>query len=317
MPRLAVSLGFLGGVAFFYRDTLPTAVSCLRHVSPSIFLASLAVFGGVIACNARRLTIFLHFHAINIPFQRVLYYNLLALFVNNFLPSSLGGDAVKAYCLHELSGRRQEVFGLVILDRFLGLLCLVALSCTALIFSGAGALPANIRLTIYLMLAMTVLALLFSLHPGLGEVTDRLLSSMAPNHFGKRLPAALAALQLFRYSGVIVRKAFYLSLGAQSFYVLNYYLIAKSLGIDLPLTFFVFFVPINVILGLVPSVNGLGVREAAYLFYATEYIGAGAALSLSLLSTFTLFLTGCLGGIVYIAGGCGGPGVNIEKFQIK
>jgi hypothetical protein len=315
--RLAVSLCFLGGVAFYCRGVWPAVAACLGNVSLPVYLASLLVFAGVIACNARRLTLFLHFHAINIPFHRVLNYNLLALFVNIFLPSSLGGDAVKAYCLHQCSGRRPEVFGLVILDRLFGLLCLVALSGTALIFSGTGNLPVNIRVTIYIMIVVSVLAVLFLLQPGITEMADRFLSSLLPSRF-TRLPKSIhQAMQLFRYSGGIVRHAFYLSLGAQSFYILNYYLIARSLGLDLPLTFFVFFVPLNVILGLLPSVNGLGVREAAYLFYASEQLGSGEALALSLLSTFTLFLAGCLGGMIYLSSGRHGAEVNIEKFQRK
>ncbi|MFN2368561.1 MAG: hypothetical protein ABR605_06365, partial [Desulfurivibrionaceae bacterium] len=86
--RVAVSFGLLGLVAFFYRDRLPAVAAGLRSVSLPLFLASLAVFGGVIACNARRLTLFLHFHSINLPFVRVLYFNMIALFVNLFLPST-------------------------------------------------------------------------------------------------------------------------------------------------------------------------------------------------------------------------------------
>jgi hypothetical protein len=287
-------------VAFFFRGTLPAVVSCLRNVSPPIFLASLAVFGGVIACNARRLTLFLHFHSINITFMQVFHYNLLALFVNVFLPSSLGGEAVKAYCIHEFSGRRQEVFGLVILDRFFGLLCLVALSCTALIFSGAGDLPLNIQLTIYIMMVMTILVVLFLLHPGVAGAISRFQTSRMLPPFTKQLQAIYAAMQIFRYNGRLVLKAFVLSLGAQLFYVINYYLLSKSLGIDLPLTFFVFFLPVNAVLGLAPSVNGLGIREAAYLLYASQYIGSGEALAMSLLNTSALMLAGCLGGVVYL-----------------
>jgi hypothetical protein len=124
-------------------------------------------------------------------------------------------------------------------------------------------------------------------------------------------------MQLFRYSGRIVRNAFFLSFAAQLFYILNYYLISQSLGIDLPLTFFVFFVPINVVLGLLPSVNGLGVREVAYLFYATKYVGPEEALALSLLSTFTLLLAGCLGGMVYLLSGWRRPGAGIGRVPIK
>jgi len=311
--RAAVSFGLLGLVAFFFRERLPAVAACLRGISLPLFLASLGVFGGVIACNALRLTLFLHFHSINLPFVRVLYFNMIALFVNLFLPSTLAGDAAKAYYIHQCSGGRREVFGLVILDRFFGLTSLVALSCTALIFSGPGNLPVNIRLTIYIMIAMTALAVLFLVHPGIAGLVDRFLSSLPPNRLTGLPRTIYSPMQLSRYNSRIVLKALCLSLGAQFFYILNYYLISKSLGIELPLTFFIFFVPINIVLGLVPSINGLGLREVAYLFYATEYIGSEEALALSLLSTFTLLLAGCLGGVVYFISGTGKPGTNIGR----
>jgi hypothetical protein len=57
---------------------------------------------------------------------------------------------------------------------------------------------------------------------------------------------------------------------------------------------------VNAVLGLAPSVNGLGIREAAYLLYASQYIGSGEALAMSLLNTSALMLAGCLGGVVYL-----------------
>lgn len=310
--RFVISLIFLAGVAFFYRETLPAVFSSLWKVSLPPFLASLAVFAGVVAFNARRLTLFLHFHSININFGRVFYYNLLALFVNIFLPTSIGGDAVKAYCLHGISGCRQEVFGLVILDRFFGLLCLVTLSFIALVFSGPGDLPLNIQLTMFFMLVLIVLGVIFLLHPGIAALIDKLQSKRVVLKVTQQLPTIYSAMQLFRYPGRIILKAFYLSLGAQFLYILNYYLLSKSLGIDLSLTFFVFFLPVNAILSLAPSVSGLGVRETAYLVYATHYIVPEEALALSLLHTFSLLLAGCLGGCVYVVSNRCGAGTKCK-----
>ncbi|MBU0673949.1 MAG: flippase-like domain-containing protein [Proteobacteria bacterium] len=314
--RVVVSLSLLSAIAFVFRGTLSAVFSCLQNVSLPLFLASLAVFSGVVACNARRLTLFLHFHSINISYIQVFSFNLLALFVNIFVPSSISGDAVKAYRIHQMSGR-QEVYGLVILDRFFGLLCLVALSSTILLFSGVADFPGNIRLTIFVLAAMTSFSVIVLLHPGIARAIDRFQSSKIPRHFSMQLSIIYTAMQLHRYPGKIVLKAFCFSLGAQCFYILNYYLISKSLDLDLPLTFFVFFVPINVLLGLAPSMNGLGVREAAYLFYATTYIGPDEALALSLLSTFTLILAGCLGGVANVVSKNHWSGADKVKFQLK
>ena len=298
--RLAVSFLSLAFVACIFRDKLPLVLTSLNNISIILFVASLIVFVGVIACNALRLANFLHFHKIPIPFINVFNSNLLALFVNIFLPSSLGGETVKAFYLHKISGHRNEVFGLVILDRFFGLLCLVALSCTALVLYGPASLPISIRNTIYVMSVIASMVVVFLIHPGIARVIEQVIQTKLLIPLMKYLKVSFSSMQLCQYGFRSLFMALLLSFGAQFFYISNYYLLSISLGIDLPLVFFVFFVPVNIITGLIPSINGLGIREIAYLFYATEYISAEDALALSLLSSSTLILVGCIGGVLYL-----------------
>ena len=60
--------------------------------------------------------------------------------------------------------------------------------------------------------------------------------------------------------------------------------------------------PIVSVLSMLPSINGLGIRESAILFLFGPYIGYENALALSLLWFFMLFLAGLLGGLGYMAG---------------
>jgi uncharacterized membrane protein YbhN (UPF0104 family) len=167
------------------------------------------------------------------------------------------------------------------------------------------------------MVIITALPALFFLHPKIAGAIDRAQLSLIPHNISQQLKTIYLAMQLFRYNGRIVLTALILSLGAQCFYILNHYLIAQSLGIDLPLTFFIFFVPISTILGLAPSVNGLGVREAAYLLYTIEYIAPDKALALSLMTTSTMIIAGCLGGVAYASFGSHGPRAVKRKIKIK
>jgi uncharacterized membrane protein YbhN (UPF0104 family) len=94
-------------------------------------------------------------------------------------------------------------------------------------------------------------------------------------------------------------------LGQTSFILVNF-LLATSLSIDIPIGFFFFFVPILLIMGVAPSVNGIGVREATFLFYLTEFTTPEKALALSLLTTFFMIFVGIIGGIIYaFKGGLG------------
>ena len=91
------------------------------------------------------------------------------------------------------------------------------------------------------------------------------------------------------------------------------FLLAKSLSIDIPLSFFFFFVPILLLMGVAPSVNGIGVREATFLFYLTEFTTSEKALALSLLTTFFMILVGIIGGIIYAFKG----GISSRKHEVS
>ena len=96
-----------------------------------------------------------------------------------------------------------------------------------------------------------------------------------------------------------IRSYYVLTLAGQITYIVVNYLLARSLAIDIPLAFFFFFVPILLLMGVAPSVNGIGVREAIFLFYLTEFTTPEKALALSLLTTFFMILVGLISGVIY------------------
>ena len=88
-------------------------------------------------------------------------------------------------------------------------------------------------------------------------------------------------------------------------------LIGTALGLDLPLAYYMIFVPITSLVLVLPiSFAGLGVREGAYVFLFTQ---AGAvpevALSMSLLVyVLGTVVPGLIGGIIYVLRGVRGYG---------
>src|SRR6266481_2701197 len=66
-------------------------------------------------------------------FECVRYY-FIAMFFNLFLPTSVGGDVVRAWYLDGGSGRKASAFVTVLVDRLSGLMVLLALACVAVAF---------------------------------------------------------------------------------------------------------------------------------------------------------------------------------------
>ena len=80
----------------------------------------------------------------------------------------------------------------------------------------------------------------------------------------------------------------------------TFYLIARSLHQDVPVLYFMVFVPIICVAASLPSIGGLGVREAgAAYFLAKVGVESGVAVSISLISFLFMVLVGLIGGIFY------------------
>lgn len=68
---------------------------------------------------------------------------MVALFFNNFLPSTVGGDVVRMYDSWRLGNSKSDAVTVVLVDRFLGVIVLLWFALLALIFDEAvaGAVP--------------------------------------------------------------------------------------------------------------------------------------------------------------------------------
>jgi len=92
------------------------------------------------------------------------------------------------------------------------------------------------------------------------------------------------------------------------------YLLAAGLGLTVPLSLFILCVPIaNVFASLPLTLNGLGIRESAYLLlFGMAGIRSEDAIALGLLWFAATVVGGLTGGIAFVTTGAPG-GVEVEK----
>lgn len=80
------------------------------------------------------------------------------------------------------------------------------------------------------------------------------------------------------------------------------YLIGEALGLTIPMGFYFVFTPLVMAASSLPiSLNGLGVREGAYVFFLLQAeVDEAKALAFALLWLILLILLGLLGGLAWI-----------------
>ena len=104
------------------------AIAPLRTISSTLIAQGVILGVSITAISTVRMRILLRDQAILVSYRRCFVYICIGLFYSLFLPGGVSGDAAKAfYFFRDAPGKRIAVLGAIMLDRFLGLITLLAL----------------------------------------------------------------------------------------------------------------------------------------------------------------------------------------------
>lgn len=292
--KIVISAGLLIYLLFFQIDLAQLWRTLKRARWSYLIGAGLLMILGT-ALRAVRWQSLLQPLEIEVPLRRLAYLYFIGSFFNIFLPSGLGGDAVKMAELAQSTQRAPEAIGTTLVDRATGLWVLFVLALLALPFSGS-LLPPGWTLVIGLIAAVGVLG-------GWLIVASPLLPWLSRQ---VRLPAQE---KVERFSRAVAElgypalgRACLISLIFDALLILFNILIARALGIRQPLGIFLLFTPIiSFSLALPISVGGLGVREQTYvLLFGAVSVLETTAVAMSLLNyVLSNLVVGLLGGVLY------------------
>jgi uncharacterized membrane protein YbhN (UPF0104 family) len=224
----------------------------------------------------------------------------VGMFFNLVLPTSVGGDVVRAWYLGRQeglaspAGRRTAAFLSVLADRVNGFAVLIVVACLAALCCPT-ALPRWISWTVAGMGAACVLGL--AALPALPWLRKLLPGRLRLTHL---LDGAELYLRDRRGLAVVTL----LSLVVQLANSVLAWLVGKGLGLPIPPLYYGVLIPLVSILTLLPiSLNGMGLREyGTMLLLAPLGVGSAEAVTLSLL-LFAVYTTASLaGGVVYLFG---------------
>lgn len=225
------------------------------------------------------------------PLRHYSSFYFIGMYFNLFLPSSVGGDVIRALYLNGGSGRRLSAFLSVFLDRFSGLLVLLCMACV-----GVGLctvrIPTWVPWSVWGTGAGAIAGLL--LLPTMAKLMSR---------FGRVHRLVAGARQYLDKPGVLVSTTA-LSLVVQAANVALVWLVGLSIHADVPASYYWVVVPMVTLLTLLPvTLNGMGVREGGViLFLSPLEVPEATAVSLAVLWFLVFTAAGVLGGVIYMFG---------------
>ena len=239
------------------------------------------------------------------PLMRVFF---VSTFVGTFLPASVGGDIVRSYSLARLNVDAGDAVASVLMDRLLGVasVFLMALAGLAL----ARDLLQNAAIVGGLVVAATAcaatLVLIFS--PRAAALVSR-AASLLPFAAVRRTGAKVVdSIRKYAAHSPQLLAVLACSIVVQALRVFQAFYLGRSLGIDAPLAAYFAFIPLILLIMLLPiTINGLGTSQAAFVwFFARAGVTSAAAFALSVLFV-ALGIVGNLPGALLYAAGSGEP----------
>jgi uncharacterized membrane protein YbhN (UPF0104 family) len=228
------------------------------------------------------------------PVTTFLWRFFEGLFFNLCLPSSIGGDVVKAYRLADSTPGRLLAGCTVLADRLTGLAALGVLAGTALT-AKERALSTPATLALGAVLLATVLLMFWVVVGSL----DRLLAMIPEQHAARQF---IAQLLPYKLRPSLMTQAVGWSMLVQMGGSVAVALIARALGVSLPLSVWFAVVPLVALAMVVPvSINGVGVREGGLAFLLKPVgVSTDAAVAIGLLWFLATIVTGLIGGLLFL-----------------
>jgi len=210
------------------------------------------------------------------------------------LPSSIGGDVVKAYRLADSTSGRLLAGCTVLADRLTGLAALGVLAGTALI-SKECALDVSATLAVGAALLGAAVAAFWLGVGSLDHVLAIIPKRYAARHF-------IAQLLPYKLRPSLMTRAIGWSLLVQIGGSVTVALIARAIGIVLPMPVWFTVVPLVALAMVLPiSINGVGVREGGLVFLLQPAgVSMDAAVAIGLLWFLSTILTGLIGGVLFL-----------------
>jgi hypothetical protein len=253
-----------------------------------------------IVVRAGRWSTLLHALSIHRPLRELTLWYFVGGFFNVILPTGFGGDAVRVAELAQDTHQVGPAVNSVVVDRYLGIIVLLAMGLAAGIL-WPGAAPGGVLLMTAALFAAGLLAAWLLRRPWWPRVGARAdLIGRAVR--AARLPVMAEAIKPYTRRTIALGLA--ISLAFNILQIGWNMAIARGLGLSLPPATYLVLVPLTALALLLPAFGGLGVRELTYVgLFGQVGVPAPTAVALSLGVYGITVATGLVGGVLYLVTG--------------
>ena len=302
LAKILVSAGLIGWI--LHNSDLGAIWQSISEANFLLIFAAFALFYLGYIIIALRQKGLLAAQGVKVKITFLLQSFAIGMFFSNLLPSTIGGDASRMYDVWRVAGSKSKAVAVVLMDRFLGMFALVTFGFAAAIMSPQiqDAVPG---IVLYMgMVLAAMLAVLWVVFGSGGALVDWLLGlQLGQLSFIQRIAEKLyKGFSLFKGRNDVLFKAVLFSLLLQLNVIIHFVIMTYALSIDVPITAMFIIVPLANILMLIPiSINGIGLREAIFVFLFGIYgVATEDSVAYAWIALGMILVQGVVGGIVFL-----------------
>ncbi|MBU3933942.1 MAG: flippase-like domain-containing protein [Candidatus Omnitrophica bacterium] len=302
--RILLSLSLLALLLWLGRENFAKIRQLLSSLNLSVFTLAFLLFIISIIFMAWRLRIVLAAQETSFSIKDLFSLTLIGHFFTNFMPTSVGGDLVKGYYISRRIKSKISSYASVFVDRIMGMFSLILIASIALLIMRKDIEHKFIFWALGLLLLFCIIFTLLLINKKLLKRIGgslgllRLLRSLKLDSLAQK---AYVSVNVYTNHKKKLLQMLILSIAAQFIAFFAIYILSNSLSVYIPFGKILLVMPIIAALCMLPvTMNGLGLREWAFVFFFSPNVGEAAALSLSLLYLAMFLLTSLIGGIIYL-----------------
>lgn len=304
--RLAIFLKSIVAAALLGFLLWKMDLSKLKEVFSSanwiLVLVSGLIHFGTVGFSTNRWRVILANFSILVRFGLALKLLIIGYFFNLFLPSSFGGDFVRAFYLGKESGRGMSTTLMTtMLDRAAGLTALLLIGMFSVLVYPIEVEGFSLRLLFVLICCGFGFALVVVFNSKVHRVFTGLMVRFNLKGIEEKIELVSQGMIRLRENKKAILAILAYSFAIQIAVILSMWVGALALGIEAPFSIFFVFIPvINLSVTIPLSINGIGLRESAYTLLFTQLgVPMEKAFALSLINFLVVAMTSIPGGAVY------------------
>jgi hypothetical protein len=226
----------------------------------------------------------------------------IGLFFNLTFPTVVGGDVVKMYYAGKPSKLYAQSFAATFLDRDAGMLAMMIIACLITLIHPVTVSGIPVNLVVWASFFAFLLANVVIFTPALHRLLTRFLHAIRLSRIAAKIDAISSAFQVMGQHWSVLAYSLAISLVNQMLAISVTWVMSVGLGLHVSILYFLVFVPVITLISMIPvSLNGMGLREYAYMsLFGAIGLAPESTMALGLLSSAIIILSSLPGGVVYI-----------------